>query len=115
MNTLDTLRCSMLVRLASSTEQVRLISEGWLQPQTEWLIKRFVDHDAAFMFAPKMSSLGDVVVTDPLLGVELRPVAPAATSSVVTPRYSRIRTSGWSAARLKVTVTVFAPLTIFGA
>ena len=48
----------------------------------------------ATVFAPKMSSFATVVVAAPLLADALFPLAPAVTSSVVTPRYSRIRTSG---------------------
>src|SRR5271163_3737181 len=46
------------------------------------------------VFAPKINSLELVVVVAPLLEVALLPLAPAVTSSVVTPRYSRMRTSG---------------------
>jgi len=65
--------------------------------------------------APKISSFALVVVAAPLLGVVLLPLAPAVTSSVVTPRYSRIRISGYTAAWLNVTVTVLLPPTMFAA
>ena len=48
----------------------------------------------ATMFAPKISSLALVVVAAPLLAVALLPLAAAFASSAVTPRYSRMRTSG---------------------
>jgi hypothetical protein len=67
------------------------------------------------VFAPKINSLATVVVADPLLAAVAVPLAPAVTSSVVTPRYSRIRMSGYAAAWLNVTVTVFAPPTMFAA
>jgi hypothetical protein len=69
----------------------------------------------AIVAAPKISSLALVVVAAPLLALAPLPLAPAVTSSVVGPRYSRIRTSGKVAAWLNVTVTVFAPATMFGA
>ena len=52
----------------------------------------------ATVFAPKMTSLALVVVAAPLLAAVLLPLAPAVTSSAVTPRYSRILTSGYAAA-----------------
>src|SRR5262249_14540439 len=58
------------------------------------------------MSAPKINSSAFVVVAAPLFDVALLPTAPAVTSSVVTPRYSRIRISGNEAAWLNVTVTV---------
>ena len=67
------------------------------------------------MFAPKINSLALVVVAEPLFVVALFPLAPAFASSVVTPRYSKIRTSGYAAGWLNVTVTVLAPPTMFGA
>jgi len=67
------------------------------------------------VFAPKISSFATVVVAAPLLAAVLFPVAPAVTSSVVTPRYSNIRTSGYAAAWLNVTVTVLPPPAIFAA
>jgi hypothetical protein len=67
------------------------------------------------VFAPKISSFAFVVVADPLLGLALFPLAPAVTSTVLTPRYSRTRTSGNAAAWLNVTVTVFVPPTMLGA
>ena len=63
----------------------------------------------ATMFAPKINSLVPVVVAAPLFALVLLPLAPAVTSSVVTPRYSRMRTSGYTAAWLNVTVTVLLP------
>jgi hypothetical protein len=65
--------------------------------------------------APKISSLALVVVAAPLLAAALFPVAPAVTSRVVTPLYSRIRISGNVAAWLNVTVTVLLPLKMFAA
>jgi len=62
--------------------------------------------------APKMSSFALVVVAAPLFAAVLFPAAPAVTSRAVTPRYSRILTSGYAAAWLNVTVTVFVPPTI---
>ena len=65
---------------------------------------RFVKPDPAALvsvatiLAPKISSFGDVVVAAPLLDVVLLPVAAAVTSSTLTPRYSRMRTSGMPAA-----------------
>ena len=56
-----------------------------------------------------------VVVAEPLLEVALLPLDPAVTSTVVTPRYSRMRTSGYVAAWLNVTVIVLLPPTMFGA
>jgi hypothetical protein len=67
----------------------------------------------ATTFAPKISSFALVVVAAPLLVVVLLPLAPAVTSSVVTPRYSRIRISGYATAWLNVTVTVLLPPTMF--
>src|SRR5262249_17872269 len=63
----------------------------------------------ATMFAPKINSLALVVVADPLFAAVLLPLAPAVTSSVVTPRYSNMRISGNAAAWLNVTVTVLFP------
>src|SRR6266481_2002626 len=60
----------------------------------------------AIVFAPKINSLALVVVAEPLLAAALFPLAPTFAPSVVTPRYSRIRTSGYIAAWLNVTVTV---------
>src|SRR5262249_41081923 len=48
----------------------------------------------ATMFAPNISSLARLVVADPLLAAVPLPLAPEVTSTVVTPRYSRMRTSG---------------------
>jgi hypothetical protein len=69
----------------------------------------------ATVFAPKMSSFATVVVAAPLFVVALFPLAPAVTSSVLTPRYSRTRMSGYTAAWLNVTVTVLLPPTMFAA
>jgi hypothetical protein len=52
----------------------------------------------ATMFAPKINSFATVVVAAPLLALFPLPLAPAVTSNVVTPRYSRMRTSGYPAA-----------------
>jgi hypothetical protein len=67
------------------------------------------------MVAPKINSLALVVVAAPLLAAVLFPLAPAVTSRAVTPRYSRMRMSGYAAAWLNVTVTVLFPPTMFGA
>ena len=67
------------------------------------------------ILAAKISSLAFVVVAAPLLDVALLPLAPAVTSSAVTPLYSRMRTSGNTAAWLKVTVTVLLPPVMLGA
>ena len=48
----------------------------------------------ATMFAPKINSFALVVFAEPLLDVALFPLAPAVTSTAVTPRYSSIRMSG---------------------
>jgi hypothetical protein len=71
--------------------------------------------EVATVFAPKINSLAAFVVAAPLLDVALFPLAPAVTSSVVTPRYSRIRMSGAVAAWLNVTVTVLPPPTMLDA
>ena len=63
----------------------------------------------ATMFAPKINSLALVVVAAPLFAVVPLPLAPAVTSTVVTPWYSRMRTSGYAAGWLNVTVTVLLP------
>jgi len=62
--------------------------------------------------APKTNSFATVVVAEPLLGLELFPTADAVASKVETPRYSKMRTSGYDAAAVNVTVTVFEPLTM---
>jgi hypothetical protein len=67
------------------------------------------------MFAPKINSFALVVVAAPLFAAVLLPLAPAVTSKVVTPRYSRTRTSGNAAAWLNVTVTVLFPPTMLAA
>jgi hypothetical protein len=69
----------------------------------------------ATVFAPKINSFATVVVAAPLFAAALLPLAPAVTSGAVTPRYSRMRISGYTAAWLNVTVTVLLPPTIFGA
>ena len=56
-----------------------------------------------------------MVVAAPLFAAVLFPLAPAFASSVVTPPYSRMRTSGKAAAWLNVTVTVLLPPTMFAA
>lgn len=48
----------------------------------------------ATIFAPKISSFAFFVVAEPLLALELLPLAPAVTSRLATPEYSRTRTSG---------------------
>ena len=64
---------------------------------------------------PKINSLAEVVVADPLLTtapLPLLPLAPDVTSNgdvVFMPVYSNIRISGKAAAWLKVTDTVFSP------
>ena len=51
--------------------------------------------DVCTVLAPKIGSLVlVVVVVAPLLALVLFPLAAAVTSSAVTPRYSRMRTSG---------------------
>ena len=62
--------------------------------------------------APKINSLAFVVVAAPLFADALFPLAPAVTSTAVTPRYSRMRISGEAAGWLKVTVTVLFPPTM---
>ena len=74
-----------------------------------------VPFSVATVLAPKINSLATVVVAAPLLAVVLLPLAPAVTSSAVTPLYSKIRTSGYAAAWLNVTVTVLLPPTMFAA
>jgi hypothetical protein len=69
----------------------------------------------ATVLAPKISSFATVVVAAPLLAVALFPLAPAVTSTVLTPLYSRMRISGNTAAWLNVTVTVLLPPTMFAA
>ena len=62
--------------------------------------------------APKISSVGVVVVTPPLLASVLVPEAERLTSNGVLasrPRYSRILMSANFTATLNVTVTLFAP------
>jgi hypothetical protein len=61
--------------------------------------------DVNTVLAPKINSLELLVVAAPLFGLVLFPLAPAVTFSAVTPRYSRMRTSGDTAAWLNVTVT----------
>ena len=68
--------------------------------------------------APKISSLAAVVLTLPLFAAVPVPAAPTALSSGAlgsSPLYSRIRTSGYAAALLNVTVTVVLPPAMFGA
>src|SRR5580658_7887717 len=69
----------------------------------------------ATVLAPKINSFALVVVAAPLLAAVLLPLAPAVTSSAVTPLYSRIRMSGYAAAWLNVTVTVLLPPTMLAA
>ena len=66
--------------------------------------------------APKISSLAEVVIAVPLLAVAPLPEAAAPVSSGLVlskPLYSRILTSGYAAALLNVTMTVFAPAAMF--
>jgi len=65
--------------------------------------------------APKINSFAVVVVAGPLFAVPLFPLAPAVTSTALTPWYSRIRTSGYSAVWLNITVTVLLPPLMFAA
>lgn len=65
--------------------------------------------------AAKISSLAEVVVAEPLLAEVPLPLAPTVTSSVLRPRYSSMRTSGYTAAWLNWTVTVSVPLATFEA
>ena len=63
-------------------------------------------------------SFPEVVVAEPLFAGEPEPLAPEATSKgnvAAKPLYSRIRTSTYTAAWLKVTVTVLSPPLMFGA
>jgi hypothetical protein len=69
----------------------------------------------ATISAPKINSLALVVIAVPLLAVPLLPLAPAVASRVLTPRYSRIRMSGYAAAWLNVTVTALLPPTMVDA
>jgi hypothetical protein len=62
--------------------------------------------------APKIRSVALVVVAEPLLLVALLPEFAAVTSTGLlgsAPLYSSIRMSGYVAALVKVTVTLFAP------
>jgi hypothetical protein len=64
------------------------------------------------MFAPKIRSVAFVVVAEPLLLEVLLPVFAAVTSTGLlgsAPLYSSIRISGYAAAVVNVTVTVFDP------
>ena len=64
------------------------------------------------VLAPKIRSVGLVVVAVPLLLVLVLPLAAAVTSTglfVSAPLYSRIRISGNAAPLENATVTVFAP------
>ena len=65
---------------------------------------------------PKISSFAEVVVAPPLLALAPLPAAAAVTSSGLVgsnPLYSRMRTSGYAAAWLNVTVTVLPPAAMF--
>src|SRR5262245_34615627 len=64
------------------------------------------------MPAPKINSFAEVVTAGPLSAVEPFPALPATTSSVVKPRYSKIRRSGRLAGCVKTTLTLVAPPTI---
>src|SRR5271167_4063052 len=82
------------------------VSKRWVKPLPGPLVK------VATMFAPKIRSVGFVLVADPLLLVALLPVFAAITSTGLlgsAPLYSRMRISGYAAAVAKVTATVFAP------
>src|SRR6266404_1468524 len=62
------------------------------------------------ILAHRIKSLALVVVDDPLCVGEFEPSAAATTSTWLlrsAPLYSKIRTSGYPAAPLNVTVTVF--------
>ena len=64
------------------------------------------------MFAPKIKSVGFVVVAEPLLLLELLPLLAAVTSRGLVasaPLYSRTRMSALVAAVENVTVTVLLP------
>jgi uncharacterized membrane protein len=64
------------------------------------------------VLAPTKRSAALLVVTVPLLVVELLPEAAATTSTGLVgsiPLYSRIRMSGYVAAPLNVIVTAFEP------
>ena len=63
----------------------------------------------ATVFAPTTSSFVPVVVAAPLLALALLPLLAAVTSRLAAPSYSSTRTSGYTAAWLKVTVTVLLP------
>ena len=67
-------------------------------------------------FAPTKRSLAVVVDVVPELLVAVLPWAATETSNglaVSSPEYSAMRMSGYLAAELKVTVTVFEPAAIF--
>jgi len=64
------------------------------------------------VLAPTSRSFGDVVVRTPLALVADVPVAAMAPSNGFvrsSPLYSAMRTSGYTAAPVKVTVTAFTP------
>ena len=93
--------------------EVTILSSA-ISPSGEVIVREVNPLPAALvtvetMFAPKINSLAAVVVAAPLLEVALLPLAPAVTSSVFTPLYSRMRMSGNTVAPLKVTVTVLLP------
>jgi hypothetical protein len=69
----------------------------------------------ATVAAPKSNSFAVVVAAVPLFAVPLFPLAPAVTSTALTPWYSSIRTSGYCATWLNVTVTVLLPPLMFAA
>ena len=69
----------------------------------------------ATVFAPKINSFALVVVAAPLFAAALLPLAPAVTSSAVTPRYSRYAYIRICRRRLNVTVTVLLPPMMFAA
>jgi hypothetical protein len=68
------------------------------------------------VLAPTKRSAAFLVVTLPLLLVELLPAAATTTSTGLVgsiPLYSRIRMSGYVADPLNVTVTAFEPPAMF--
>ena len=66
----------------------------------------------ATVFAPKIKSVGLLVLAFALVLVALVPLPADVTSTGsfrLAPAYSRTRTSGYDAATEKVTITLFAP------
>jgi len=65
---------------------------------------------------PKINSFAEAVVAEPLLALVPLPAPAAVTSSGLvgsSPLYSRMRTSGYAAAWLNLTVTVLLPPAMF--